>query len=219
MMNFLSLENTLLKLQSSKNLAKVAIGKIALESLVRGGGKYGAEAFDLLQKDLRYYKQKSVELQFELSKKEKQVKPRLDGELFTPRKQRTELWEQYHDDPLSRVAAARNHPYYAKKIYSVRNRSLVYHCVEAWLDLSRIVNYSEQEESLLCELYFNKWKLKSKYKIQVKEVDPDLCSRIFDKVWEVRKGRLKQEKVYPSVSFDHTDWTAQEQVSAGEGVF
>ena len=210
MMNFLSLENTLLKLQSTKNQVKVAIGKIALESLARGGGKYGAEAFDLLQKDLRYYKQKSVELQFELSKKERQVKPRLDGELFTPRKQRNEIWEQYHDDPLTKAAVVRNQPYYAKKIYSVRNRSLVYHCVEAWLDLSRVVNYSAQEPELLCELYFCKWKLKAKYKIQVKEVDPDICSRIFDKVWEVRKSHLKDERVYPSVGVVHTDRSAQE---------
>ena len=125
----------------------------------------GADNYARISKDLQYYQTKTMELQLELSKRRKND-PLSNTTLPLPSRERNPVLEQVHEkDVVDTVALKRNQAYYDKKVYDVRNRSLLFHSIIKWMDLTRILNADSDHKSLLSFLAFSKWKLKITYKV------------------------------------------------------
>jgi len=165
MVAVLSLENSLLRLQLNRQDKAYFFKALHCENLEKGGGPYGQETFERMNRDLRFYQQKTVELQLELSKREKlDSKQSVSGPV--PPKEKNPVLQHIHDVSISRdVSEQRHQSYYTKRVFAVRNRSLLFHSIVFWLDLSRVMHVGRGETDLLKSLAFSKWRLRCRFKV------------------------------------------------------
>lgn len=165
MMALLSLENTFLRIEKRQSDKKAAIQKIVIQDLKDGGGEFGQENFLNLAKDVKFYKEKTFELESELSKKRKQDQS-FSAPLPAPARGKSPSLEKVHDQAgISKVTSERTRPYYDKKVYQVRNRSLIYHSIMQWIDFCRCESADARMTDMLTYFAFAKWKLKTSYKV------------------------------------------------------
>lgn len=165
MVALLSLENTMLRADIRHKSLSVALQNIAFNDLKTGGRDYRPEQFEQLTKDLQYYQAKTMELELELSRRRKKD-PEATASVPLPAKEKSIVIEQYHDkENMDNSVLRRHQAYYDKKVYNVRNRSLLYHSIVRWLDLSRTMNADSDMKQTLAYMAFAKWKLKASYKV------------------------------------------------------
>ena len=165
MVALLSLENTMLRADLRNTKLKAGFQSIQIADFAQGGGEYGAENFQKLGRELQFYQNKAMALEIELSKRKKADPPaKVTPPL--PVREKSPIREMAHDEEASvATALKRNQAYYDKKVYDVRNRSLIYHSVMRWIDLSRVLCTDLNNSYLSAYFAFAKWKLKGSYKV------------------------------------------------------
>ena len=174
MVALLSLENTILRAEIRHLNVSYGFHTICIKDHRLGGGDFGADNFDRLTKDLQFYQNKSMALELELSKRNKKEPEKAN--LPVKSRERSPIAEIAHnEEAIVTVAMKRNQSYYDKKVYGVRNRTLLFHSLTKWLDLSRILNADENNKPMLAFFAFSKWKLKCSYKVAF--CDLGCCNR------------------------------------------
>lgn len=167
MVALLSLENTMLRADLRKTKLQVGLQSLQISDYAQGGGEYGADNFQKLGKELQFYQNKAMTLEIELSKRKKADPPAKVSPPL-PAREKSPIREMAHDGEASvATALKRNQAYYDKKVYDVRNRSLMYHSVMRWIDLSRVLCGDMNNSYLSAFFAFAKWKLKCSYKVLV----------------------------------------------------
>ena len=165
MVAILSLENSLLKQQLKQSDKTIFFKGLHMISIEKGGGKYGEETVERLTQDMKFYQQKTVELQLEVSRlKNADWNAGKPGPI--PPKEKNTVMQSIHDISITKENnSKRNQSFYSKKVFAVRNRSLMFHSLILWLDMSRIINIDNDEVEILKSLVFAKWRLKSRFKV------------------------------------------------------
>ena len=167
MVALLSLENTMLRIDHRlKDLAAGMRGIQAVDTQAHGDAD---DVYRQMALDLQYYQAKAMKLEVEVGKmkaKDDSVKAVAGREGGGRGGAAAGVIEQYHDrGGVDQTVLMRNQAYYDKKVYDVRNRSLLFHSIVRWLDLSRITNIDSDMKQTLAYMAFSKWKLKASYKV------------------------------------------------------